>query len=69
MRKEESAQMGQKIRTETGPDRSTYQVNETESLMGRKMNGGPTDLSRSISGSKSQVEKHPGATGRGKSPL
>lgn len=69
MRKEESAQMGQKIRTETSPDRSSHSVNDTESMMGRKMAGGATDLSRSISGAKSQVEKHPGAVRRGKSTL
>lgn len=48
MRKEESAHFGQKIRTETGPDRSSHKVNHDEALTGRGMKGGPTDLSHSL---------------------
>lgn len=47
MRKEESAHMGQKIRTDSGVDRSSHKVNADEALSGRKMKGGPTDLSMS----------------------
>lgn len=48
MRKEESAHMGQKIRSETSPDRSSGKVNEQEAFCGRKMKGGPMDISHSI---------------------
>lgn len=48
MRKEESAHMGQKIRTETAPDRSSHKVDMNEALNGREMKGGPTDLSHSL---------------------
>ena len=48
MRKEEKAHYGQSIRTETSADRSSHKVSADESLMGRKMKGGPTDLSRSM---------------------
>lgn len=47
MKKEESAHFGQKIRTETSPDRSSAKTNANEALMGRSMKGGPTDTSRS----------------------
>lgn len=50
MRKEEAAHMGQKIRTETSPDRSSHKVNADEALCGRKMKGGPTDVSHSLTG-------------------
>lgn len=69
MRKEESAQMGQKIRTETSPDRSSHSLNANESLMGRKMAGGPTDLSHSLGGTKATNTQFSGAVRRGKSPL
>lgn len=48
MRKDESAHFGQKIRTESMPDRSSHKMNGDESVMGRSMKGGPTDLSRSL---------------------
>jgi hypothetical protein len=48
MRKEESAHMGQKIRTETSPDKSSHKVDMNVALEGRKMKGGPTDLSASL---------------------
>lgn len=48
MRKEESAHMGQKLRSETSPDRSSHSVNMDEAFNGRKMKGGPTDVSHSI---------------------
>lgn len=69
MRKEEKAQNGQKIRTETGVDRSTYKMPGDEAMMGRKMRGGVDNLDHSISGGKSMVHTHKGATGRGKSPM
>ena len=50
MRKEEKAHHGQTICTETGPDRSSYKVKADEALMGRKMKGGPTDVSHSLGG-------------------
>ena len=49
MRKEEKAQMGQKLRIETGPDKSSHKASGDEDLMGRPMKGGPTDLSHSLS--------------------
>jgi hypothetical protein len=48
MRKEESAHKGQKIRTESNPDKSSHKVNMNEALSGREMKGGPTDLSHSL---------------------
>lgn len=48
MRKEESAHFGQKIRTETNPDRSSHKVKADEAISGRTMKGGPTDLSRTM---------------------
>ena len=69
MRKEEKGKNGQIIRTESGPDRSTYKMPGDESVMGRKMGGGIDNLDHSISGAKSQVHVHKNATGRGKSPL
>lgn len=48
MKKSESAHMGQKIVTESAPDRSSHKVNADEALMGRKCGGGPTDLSHSL---------------------
>ena len=47
-KKTEKAHFGQTICTETAPDRSSHKVNESEALMGRKMKGGPTDLSRTM---------------------
>lgn len=61
MRKEEKAHFGQKIRTDSGPDRSSHKVDANEALMGRKMKGGPTDLSRSLTaGSYNDEGKAPG---------
>jgi|GEM_PF-2405502 hypothetical protein len=54
MRKEESAHFGQKIRTETGPDRSSFMKNDSEALVGRSFKGGPRDLSHSLSGTSVQ---------------
>lgn len=48
MRKEESAHWGQKIRTDSGPDKSSHDVNNDQALLGRTMKGGPTDLSRTM---------------------
>lgn len=48
MRKDEAAVRGQKIRTESGPDRSSHSLNMNESIMGRKMGGGPNDMSHSL---------------------
>lgn len=56
MRKEEKAHFGQTLRHETGPDRSTYQVNEMESFMGRKMGGGPRDVSHSLTSAGETVD-------------
>lgn len=50
MKKEESAHFGQKIRSETSPDRSSHKVNKDEAFCGRKMKGGPTDVSHSLGG-------------------
>lgn len=43
---------GGTIRTETAPDRSSYKPDGNEAFAGKKMAGGPTDLSRSISDGK-----------------
>lgn len=43
----ESATRGQRIVTETGPDRSTDKA-DREALHGRKMSGGVDDLSHSL---------------------
>lgn len=49
-RDSESAARGQKIMTETGPDRSTKgEKGDREALHGRTMKGGPEDLSHSTS--------------------
>ena len=61
MRKEEKAHFGQKIRTDAAADRSSHKANADESLMGRKMKGGPTDLSRSMqTGGMNDEGKAPG---------
>lgn len=54
MRKEESAHFGQKLRTESGPDRSSYMKNDESAVLGPSFKGGPRDLSHSISGSTVQ---------------
>jgi hypothetical protein len=46
----ESAVRGQTIRTETAPVREASIVNESEALGGRKMGGGPKDMSASLKG-------------------
>ena len=50
MKKEESAHFGQKIRTESSPDRSSDKTGMSEAVMGRKMGGGPKDVSHSLGG-------------------
>lgn len=50
MRKEESAHFGQKIRTESGVDRSSHMKNDAESVSGRSFGGGPRDVSHSLTG-------------------
>lgn len=61
MRKEEKAHFGQSIRSENGPDRSSHKTDANEVLMGRKMKGGPTDLSRSMKvGAQNDEGKAPG---------
>ena len=61
MRKEEKAHFGQTIRTDSGVDRSSHKVNQEEALMGRKMLGGATDLSRSMkAGGFNDEGKDPG---------
>ena len=50
MRKTEKAARGQTIITETAGDRSSYKQDDNEALMGRKMAGGPLDLSSSLGG-------------------
>lgn len=52
MRKTEKAARGQKIWTETAPDRSSHKMNNDECLNGKKMGGGPLDLSSSLSTGK-----------------
>ncbi len=47
MRDSETAQRGQKIMSETGPDRSTDKADK-EALHGRPMKGGPRDLSHTL---------------------
>ena len=50
MRKDEKAHMGQTIRTDGAPDKSSYKKNQDEAFVGKKMAGGPTDVSHSLSG-------------------
>lgn len=52
--KTESAPRGTKFRIETGPEREKplTGISAEESLMGRTMGGGPTDLSHSIQNGK-----------------
>ena len=50
-RYDEMAHMGQKIRTESSPDKSSHQLAGHESLMGRKSGGGVDDVSHSLSDS------------------
>ena len=47
MRKNESARDGQKVRTETSPDKSSHKIKDG---LGGKFGGGPTDVSHSLSG-------------------
>ena len=56
-RMEEEAVRGQTIRTESSPDKSSYPNDKREALMGRKMGGGPTDVSHSLTGA-GQVETY-----------
>lgn len=51
MRDSESAARGQKLMTETGPDRSTDKADK-EALHGRAFKGGPEDLSHSMTPNK-----------------
>lgn len=48
MKKDESARDGQKVRTESGPDKSSHNVKNA--VTGGKFGGGPTDVSHSLSG-------------------
>lgn len=50
MRKEESAHFGQKLRTESGVDRSSHMKNDAEAVSGRSFGGGPRNTSHSLSG-------------------
>lgn len=53
MRDSESASRGQKIMTETGPDRSSKgEKADREALHGRSFKGGPEDLSSSMTPNK-----------------
>lgn len=56
MRKTEKAARGQKIVTETSPDRSSHKMNKDEALCGKKMGGGPRDVGHSLSGAGSSVD-------------
>lgn len=47
---EESAHFGQTIRTDSGPDRSSFDYDKTAALAGAETGGGPTDVSHSLSG-------------------
>lgn len=46
----DKAHMGQKIVTDTGPDRSSHMVDKSEALGGRPMKGGVNDVSSSLTG-------------------
>lgn len=48
MKKEEKAHFGQTIRTEGAADRSSDKRGQDTSILGRKMGGGVTDVSRSM---------------------
>lgn len=51
MKKHEKARDGQKIVTETAPDRSSHKMDKDMALCGKKMGGGPRDVSHSLKGS------------------
>lgn len=61
-RYDESADRGQKIRTETGPEREDKlpQISDRVAILGTTLKGGESDLSHSISGNK---VARPGAKG------
>ena len=66
MREEEDAHFGQRIRSETSPDKSSDRlVDQHEALMGRTMGGGPLDISHSIGGEPEEVETY---NDRGRKP-
>jgi hypothetical protein len=51
MRKTEKAHLGQTIITESSPDPySSHKLDETRAIRGKKMGGGPSDLSHSLPG-------------------
>jgi hypothetical protein len=57
-RKTEKAHFGQTIRSDSAPDnRSSHKVNSEEAMAGRKMKGGPTDISHSL-GSAGEVQTY-----------
>jgi len=53
-RYDESAARGQKMRTETGPEREPKisQISDKEAILGTTLSGGESDLSHSIRGNK-----------------
>lgn len=65
MMKTEKAARGQTMRTETGPDRSSHPCNDREAIMGRKMPGGATDVSHSLSGAGMVVTNNDKPAGKG----
>lgn len=54
MRENMSARAGQKIRTETSADKGSFKMDNKQSLNGKEMGGGTSNLSHSISGSANQ---------------
>ena len=61
----DKAARGQTIRTECAPDRSSHPVNEREAIRGRKMAGGATDVSHSLSGAGMVVTNNDKPAGKG----
>jgi hypothetical protein len=57
MKKDESAARGQKIRTESAPDRSSEKRGIGESVFGRSMKGNGHDLSATLQGTGAYNDK------------
>lgn len=64
MRKTEKAVRGQRIWSETSPDKSSYKQNNNEALMGKKCGGGPRDVGHSLSGGSTVDYMEKGGKGR-----
>ncbi len=66
-RYEENAVRGQKLRTECAPDRSSFMGKSHDQIAGRKMGGGPRDVSHSLGGAGETMDYNNKPAGRGSS--